>query len=114
MFAGNLANARSAFEKSIDWLIKKAPDDINAVYAGSVPILMLAGNLAVGWQLGKSILAAQTQINENNNIAFYAEKIATACFYAQHILVECELEKTRITDGAESIYDDAFEHLTIR
>ena len=114
MFAGNLANARSAFEKSIDWLIKKAPDDINAVYAGSVPTLMLAGNLAVGWQLGKSILAAQTQINENNNIAFHAEKIATACFYAQHILVECELEKTRITDGAESIYDDAFEHLTIR
>lgn len=70
---------------------------------------MLAGNLAVGWQFGKSILAAETHIAEGKNTAFHAEKIATACFYAQHILVECELEKARITAGADSIYADAFK-----
>lgn len=108
-FANNLERARKAFNDSIDWLIDQAGDDINNVYAGSVPILMLAGNLAVGWQFGKSILAAEAHIADGKNTAFHAEKIATACFYAQHILVECELEKARITASADSIYADAFK-----
>lgn len=111
MFANKLAKAREAFQSSLNWLIGQAEEDINATYAGSVPILMLAGNLAAGWQLGKSILAAEAEIDQENNIAFSEEKIATACFYAQHILPECELEKTRITEGADSILSAAFAHL---
>ncbi len=31
----------------------------NAVFAGSVPYLMLAGNVVAGWQLARSLLVAQ-------------------------------------------------------
>jgi hypothetical protein len=31
----------------------------NAVFAGSVPYLMLAGNLVAGWQLARALLVAE-------------------------------------------------------
>ena len=39
---------------------------------------------------------------------FLTQKIATALFYAQHILPECATEQTRILHGAQSLLDAAF------
>ena len=50
---------------------------------------MLTGNLAAGWQLGRSVLAASAKLAQGEDTEFMAQKIATALFYAQHILVEC-------------------------
>jgi alkylation response protein AidB-like acyl-CoA dehydrogenase len=109
IFARCLAQAREAFDASLDWMVDTASTDIKAAYAGSVPFLMLTGNLAAGWQLGRSILAAEEQIRLGNDVEFMSAKIATACFYAQHILVECTVERSRIIGGTSSLYDPALQ-----
>ncbi|WP_264210553.1 acyl-CoA dehydrogenase [Leisingera thetidis] len=105
LFANRLGEARRAFDASLAWLLETAPQDPNAAYAGSVPFLMLAGNLAAGWQLGRSVLAAEAKLERGEDTAFMRQKIATAVFYAQHILVECGTESTRIIEGSESLFD---------
>ena len=60
----------------------------NAVFAGSVPYLMLAGNLVAGWQLARSLLVAEDLSAQGEDKAFMDAKIATARFYADHILAK--------------------------
>ncbi|WP_323780744.1 acyl-CoA dehydrogenase [Leisingera sp.] len=110
LVADRLRQARRAFEASLAWLLKTAPDHPNAAYAGSVPFLMLAGNLAAGWQLGRSVLAAEAKLEQGEDTAFMTQKIATAVFYAQHVLVECGTESARVIDGSESLFDAGFEN----
>ena len=82
--------------------------DIDAVYAGSVPFLMLSGTLAAGWMLAKGALAAQAALGDGQDSAFLSGKVATALFYDRHILPECATEKARILHGAPSLLDAAF------
>lgn len=104
----SLANARGTFEAALDWLLENSRKDIDAAFAGSVPFLMLSGTLAAGWMLAKGALAAQTARDAGQDSAFLTQKIATALFYAQHILPECATEQTRILHGAQSLLDAAF------
>lgn len=103
-----LAAARGAFEAALDWMLENARTDIDAAFAGSVPFLMLSGNLAAGWQLARGALAAQTALDAGQDKAFLSAKIATALFYARHILPECATEQTRILHGAQSLLDAVF------
>lgn len=109
IIAERLTEARAAFDTSLEWLLKTAPNDITAAFAGSVPFLAISGNLAAGWQLGRSVLIAESQLKQGKDVEFMSKKIATACFYAQHILVECTVECARIIDGSESLYDPDFQ-----
>ncbi|HMA09356.1 MAG TPA: acyl-CoA dehydrogenase, partial [Ramlibacter sp.] len=54
-----LAAARKAFLEVVDFVAGNTKASPNAVFAGSVPYLMLAGNLMAGWQLARSLLVAQ-------------------------------------------------------
>ncbi|MDE2466524.1 MAG: acyl-CoA dehydrogenase, partial [Alphaproteobacteria bacterium] len=103
-----LAQARGAFEAALDWILENSRRDIDAVFAGSVPFLMLAGTLAAGWKLAESALAAQTALDVGQDTKFMTQKIATALFYAEHILPECVTEQTRIMHGSRSLLDAAF------
>src|SRR5256885_2547273 len=49
---------------------------------------MLAGNLVAGWQMGRALLAAEQLLHKGQDAAFMRAKIATARFYAEHILVK--------------------------
>ncbi|HWI78651.1 MAG TPA: acyl-CoA dehydrogenase, partial [Ramlibacter sp.] len=51
-----LAAARQAFVEVVDFIAGNTRASPNAVFAGSVPYLMLAGNLMAGWQLARSLL----------------------------------------------------------
>ncbi len=106
--AASLAQARGAFEAALDWMLEHSRKDIDAAFAGSVPFLMLAGTLAAGWKLAKSALAAQTALGAGQDTVFMTQKIATALFFAQHILPECATEHTRIMHGSRSLLDAAF------
>ncbi|MGO4917180.1 acyl-CoA dehydrogenase [Pseudogemmobacter sp. W21_MBD1_M6] len=103
-----LADARSAFEATIAHLIAVAPADANAAYAGAVPFLMLAGNLVAGWQMARSVLVAEAALARGEDGAFMATKIATAQFYAHHILPEVDLQRSRVTQGAASLLGVTF------
>jgi hypothetical protein len=75
----------------------------NAVYAGSVPYLMLAGNLMAGWQLARALLVAQAELAAGEDVAFMQAKIATARFYAEHLLSKAPGVRDSIVEGAGSV-----------
>jgi len=89
-------------------MLNNSRRDIDAAFAGSVPFLMLAGTLAAGWKLAKGALAAQAARDTGQDTPFMTQKIATALFFAQHILPDCAAEHTRILHGSRSVLDAAF------
>jgi hypothetical protein len=106
--AAQLSCARKAFESVVAHLVAIRPTELNAAYAGAVPYLMLAGDLVAGWQLARSALAAEAGLEDGRDPEFMAAKIATARFYAQHILREADLERARVMDGAASLLGIGF------
>ncbi|SEQ48316.1 acyl-CoA dehydrogenase [Giesbergeria anulus] len=101
--AYNLQLARQAFTDAVEFIVAQAKSQPNAVYAGSVPYMMLAGNLVAGWQLARSLLVAQEQLAHGQDQAFMSAKIATAQFYAEHILVKTGSLRDSIVRGAGSV-----------
>ncbi|SEF27927.1 acyl-CoA dehydrogenase [Variovorax sp. NFACC27] len=98
-----LKAAREAFVKVVDFVAGQTKASPNAVFAGSVPYLMLAGNLVAGWQLARSLLVAEDLAQAGTDVAFMQAKVATARFYAEHILNKAPGIRDSIVDGAESV-----------
>jgi alkylation response protein AidB-like acyl-CoA dehydrogenase len=101
--AKRLKAAREAFLDVVNFVSGGARSSPNAVYAGSVPYLMLAGNLVAGWQLARALLVAQTELAAGVDAGFMTAKIVTARFYADHILSKAPGIRDSIVDGAESV-----------
>ncbi|TAJ63420.1 acyl-CoA dehydrogenase, partial [Variovorax sp.] len=70
-----LKAAREAFVEVVDFVAGQTKASPNAVFAGSVPYLMLAGNLVAGWQLARSLIVAQDQASHNVDVDFMQAKI---------------------------------------
>ncbi|MDM0106551.1 acyl-CoA dehydrogenase [Variovorax sp. J22R24] len=101
--AARLAAARHAFLEVVDFVVIRGKTDPNAVYAGSVPYLMLAGNLVAGWQLGRALMVAERKRADGEDAEFMRQKIALARFYADHLLTRVHGLRDSIVDGAYSI-----------
>ncbi|WP_394788403.1 acyl-CoA dehydrogenase, partial [Rhodoferax sp.] len=86
--ATRLKAAREAFIDVVDFVAGNTKASPNAVFAGSVPYLMLAGNVIAGWQMGRALLAAQEQLARGVDKDFMQAKIITARFYADHLLTK--------------------------
>ncbi|MDH0381955.1 acyl-CoA dehydrogenase [Comamonas aquatica] len=97
-----LQAARAAFLDVVDFVAGKAKASPNAVYAGSVPYLMLTGNLVAGWQMGRALLVAQDKLALGEDVAFMQAKVATAQFYAEHILTRTTSLRDSILAGGDS------------
>jgi hypothetical protein len=102
-FAKRLEAARQAFLDVVDFIVAQAAHNPNAAYGGSVPYLLLSGNLMAGWQMARALLAAQAQAVAGQDQAFMKSKIATCRFYADHILSRVSGLRDGIVDGAGSI-----------
>ena len=107
--AHHLSKARHAFAEAVDFMVGQARTDPNAAYGGSVPYLMLAGNLVAGWQLARALLVAEAELAHGKDAAFMKAKIATARFYAEHILPRTAGLRDAIVDGAGSVTAMALE-----
>jgi len=107
--AKRLKAAREAFVDVVDFIAAQSKADPNAAYAGSVPYLLLTGNLVAGWQLGRALLVAEKQLAAGHDAAFMQAKIATARFYADHILTRVPGTRDAIVDGAQSVTALALE-----
>ncbi|SEL55394.1 hypothetical protein SAMN05216359_11110 [Roseateles sp. YR242] len=99
----SLALARAAFVQVVDYIAANGKSDPNAAFAGSVPYLMLGGNLMAGWQLARSLLAAQELLAAGQDVEFMQAKITTARFYAEHILPRCQALRDAVVGGAQSV-----------
>jgi alkylation response protein AidB-like acyl-CoA dehydrogenase len=111
--AGRLAAARRAFIDVVDFIGHAGKTSPNAVFAGSVPYLMLAGNLMSGWQMARAMLAAEQLLAEGQAGEFGREflqsKITTARFYADHLLTRIPGQRDAIVEGADCVNELALE-----
>jgi 3-(methylthio)propanoyl-CoA dehydrogenase len=98
-----LSAARLAFTDAVEFVAGNGKTSPNAVFAGSVPYLMLAGNVMAGWQLARSLLVAEDLLAKGDDQAFMQAKIATARFYADHILAKAPGLRDSIVEGADSV-----------
>lgn len=105
----HLTAGREAFLRVVDFVVRQTRSNPNAVFAGSVPYLMLAGNLMAGWQLARSLLVAQEQLAAGSEPAFMAAKITTVRFYADHILSKVPGMCHSIVEGSAGVTDMALE-----
>ena len=101
--AARLKAAREAFLSVVDFVVAGSKTNPNAVFAGSVPYLMLTGNLVAGWQMARALLVAQSHVAQGHDVAFMNAKITTARFYADHILSKAPGLRDSIVDGADSV-----------
>ncbi|NJM44202.1 MAG: acyl-CoA dehydrogenase [Brachymonas sp.] len=104
-----LTAARIALIDVIDFIAANTKANPNAAFAGSVPYLMLAGNVFAGWQMARSLLAAEDELAAGNDADFMKAKITTARFYADHMLSKAPGVRDSIVEGAESVTELALE-----
>ncbi len=104
-----LLAARESFEQVVDFVAGNTKAHPNAVFAGSVPYLMLAGNLMAGWQLARALMVAEDRLAAGEDAAFMAAKITTARFYAEHILARVPGLRDSIVEGGDSVTALALE-----
>jgi hypothetical protein len=107
--AKRLAAARKAFVDVVGFVVEQGKTNPNAVFAGSVPYLMLGGNLVAGWQMARALLAAERSIAAGEDADFMKAKVATARFYADHILSRAPGLREAIVDGAAGVTEMALE-----
>ncbi len=108
-FGKRLTAARLAFLDTVDFIVANAKKNPNAAYAGSVPYLLLGGNLVGGWQLGRALLVALDAVAAGTELPFMTAKIATARFYGDHILSKARGVRDSIVDGAGGVLDMPLE-----
>ncbi|KAF7962156.1 acyl-CoA dehydrogenase [Cupriavidus sp. UYMU48A] len=96
-----LAKGRAAVEAVVEFVVGNAKSDPNAVFAGSVPYLKLCGIVFSGWQLGRAMLAADAKRAEDPG--FYDAKIATAHFFAEHVLSQASALRDAIVAGSAPV-----------
>ncbi len=104
-----LKAAREAFVDVVEFIAANTRSNPNAAFAGSVPYLMLAGNLMAGWQLARSLMVAEDLSAKGHDVAFMQAKITTARFYADHILSRAPGTRDAIVEGAEAVTALAIE-----
>ena len=101
--AKQLKAARESFLQVVDFVVANVKANPNAVFAGSVPYLMLTGNLVAGWQMARALMAAEDRLAAGEDAEFMAAKIATARFYGDHILARIASLRDTILEGGDSV-----------
>jgi acyl-CoA dehydrogenase len=98
------ADAVGALERGVQYAVTNYGNDIRSVAAGAVPLLKLFGIAAGGWQLLRSALIAEQRLAKKQAAAlapvFYQGKIATAQFYASHMLSQAPGLAHAVVQGA--------------
>ncbi|HQR03324.1 MAG: acyl-CoA dehydrogenase [Proteobacteria bacterium] len=100
--ASHLKTGLAALEQAAEYVVARYDGDVRTVAVGAVPFLKLMGTVCGGWYMARSALAAQAHIDAGDPDPFYAGKIATARFYAEHFLPLAPALARVIVQGGES------------
>jgi len=99
-----LAAGSTALEAVVDYVVANTKSDPRAVFAGSVLYLKLAGIVLGGWQMARAALAARCKLEAGEGDAsFLRAKVATARFFADHILSGADGLRHAIVDGSAGV-----------
>jgi len=78
--------------------------DVRAVAVGAVPFLKLMGIVSGGWMLARAALVAQGKVAAGDADPYFPAKIATARFYADHLLAQAPgLAQVVVHGGASAL-----------
>ncbi|WP_028215920.1 acyl-CoA dehydrogenase [Paraburkholderia oxyphila] len=101
--AKHLALGQQALASAVAFVLANVKRDPNAVFAGSVPYLKLAGIALGGWQMARAMLASQRLMQDDPK--FHGAKIATAQCFAEHVLPQAVALEAAIVsaNGAEGL-----------
>jgi len=103
--------AIAALEQAADWIVANYGQDIKAASAAAVPFLHLFGIVAGGWQMGRAAVIARDRLAAGDSDPFWAAKLNTVRFYADHLLTQASgLAETVVhgAAGALEMADDSF------
>ncbi|MFZ6770288.1 acyl-CoA dehydrogenase [Undibacterium sp. Di26W] len=99
-----LAAGTAALESVVDYVVTNFKQDIKGVFAGSVLYLKLAGIVFGGWQMARAAIIAQQKLDAGEgDAAFMKAKIATARYFADHILSAAQGLRSAIVDGSAGV-----------
>jgi acyl-CoA dehydrogenase len=100
----SLGRSLATLNETSQWIGMNAMGDLNKAFACSVPYLRLWGTVAGGWQMARAAQIAAAKIAAKDADAeFYGAKLATAAFYASHVLSQAEWFKRQIMDGSADV-----------
>lgn len=128
LIGDNLNRAVGQYESVVHYVLEHSKTDIRAVYAGSVPYLMLTGYVLGGWHMARAAmvcaLATQELASSSTQAAgtmsgafdalplsFAQNKFATAAFYCGAILPRVEALSRAIHQGVT--LTQVVEHSTL-
>ena len=97
-----LGDGIAALDEATNWLIANYDANPQAAAAGSVPFLKLTGIVVGGWLMARSAAVAAERLEAADG-DFYKAKIATASYFAQHVIPEANSYRDAIVGGAESV-----------
>jgi 3-(methylthio)propanoyl-CoA dehydrogenase len=97
-----LSEGAAAAARVVDWLVNHAAEDPRLAAAAAVPTLDLMGIVVGGQQVALAAKVAKAAMDGGrDHDGFYAAKLATAHFYAEHTLPQAlALERTVIAGSA--------------
>ena len=99
-----LGRALATLSETSQWIGMNAMGDLDRAFACSVPYLRLWGTVAGGWQMARAAQIAAAKIAANDpEIEFYRAKLATASFYASHVLSAAAWFQRQIVDGSGDV-----------
>jgi len=87
----------------VGFVVERGKTAPNEVFAGSVPYMLLAGNLAAGWQMARALMIAEDRLAAGDDPTFMQAKITTARFYADHILSRVPGLRQAVVEGAAGV-----------
>ena len=97
-----LVDAVASAERVVAWIIEAQAQDPRLPAAAAVPVLDLMGQLVGGHMMARAARIARTRMDEGaDHDGFYAAKLVTGRFYAEHVLCHvAALERTAISGSA--------------
>jgi alkylation response protein AidB-like acyl-CoA dehydrogenase len=111
--AGQLEKSIDTLAETSTWIGMNAMGDLRKSFACSVPYLRLWGVVAGGWQMARAAqISVQKSPAAGGERDFYEAKLATARFYADHVLSQHTWLRHQIIEGSASVMklsDEQFE-----
>ena len=100
--ADALGDGIAALDEATTWLLANYEATPQAAHAGSVPFLKLTGIVVGGWLMARSAQIAADRVDEADG-DFYKAKLATATYFAQHVIPEANSYRDAIVNGADAV-----------
>ncbi|WP_310451023.1 acyl-CoA dehydrogenase [Sulfuritalea sp.] len=97
-----LGRGIEALQQATDYIVVNYGKDVRAVAAGAVPFLRLMGIVSGGWMMARAALVAQGKIAAGDADPFFPAKIATAHFYADHVMASAAGLAQEVVQGGAS------------